>query len=324
MKIAITSNLRTEEIEEQAEFDSQDTIDFMTKNLEELGHQVKFIDLTHPLVGVIQDLIDYKPDLIFNTSEGTKGKYRESFWPGIFEELGLLYTGSDPFTLALSLDKNLTKQLVAKHGVPTPQAEMVYPGFIPDLSHLHFPIIAKPNYEGSSKGITQDSVIEDLETLQKRLPDILKKYPDGILVEEYIFGKDITVPFLENLVDPILDVVEYIVDPEFLKTRRYQIYDYEMKNNFYDSVDIQIANLTDDLKQQIKVAAQKVIKSLNCRDLGRMDFRLTPDGKIYFLEINCLPYLDEGVSLYLSAAKQGLSHKDVFNHIIQSAMKRAK
>lgn len=323
MKIAITSNLRTAEVEEQAEFDSPDTIEFMTKNLADLGHEVKFIELTRPLIDVIKDLTDYQPDLIFNTSEGTKGKYRESFWPGVFEELSLKYTGSDPFTLALSLDKNLTKQLAAKFGVPTPQAEVIYPDFAPDISHLHFPIIAKPNYEGSSKGITQDSVIEDLETLKQRLPNLLKKYPEGILIEEYIFGKDITVPFLENLEDPILDVVEYIVDPEFLKTRRYQIYDYEMKNNFYDSVDIQIANLSDSLKQEIKEASKKVIKSLKCRDLARIDFRLTPEGKIYFLEINCLPYLDEGVSLYLSAAQQGLSTKDVFNHIIQSALKRA-
>lgn len=323
MRIAITSNLRTKEIEEQAEFDSPETIEFMTKNLVDLGHEVKFVELTRPLTEVIKDLTDYRPELIFNTSEGTKGKYRESFWPGIFEELGLIYTGSDPFTLALSLDKNLTKQIAAKHGVPTPQAEMAYPDFLPDFSHLHFPVIAKPNYEGSSKGITQESVMEDLATLQKRLPELLKKYPDGILVEEYIFGEDITVPYLENLENPILDVVKYIVNPEFLKTRRYQIYDYEMKNDFYDSVDIQIAGLDADLKKQITDAAKKVIKSINCRDLGRMDFRLTPEGKIYFLEINCLPYLDEGVSLYLAAAKQGLSHQDVFNHIIQSAMKRA-
>lgn len=322
MKIAITSNLRTQETEEQAEFDSPETIDFMSQNLKDLGHEVKFIELTRPLTEVITDLQNYQPDLIFNTSEGTKGKYRESFWPGIFEELGLIYTGSDPFTLALSLDKNLTKEIVAKYGVPTPGAQMVYPGSTPNFNNLHFPIIAKPNYEGSSKGITQDSVIEDIETLQKRLPEMLQKYPDGILIEEYIFGKDITVPFLENLEDPILDVVEYIIDPEFSKKIRYQIYDYEMKNNFYDSVNIQIANLDENLQRQIKETAQKVVKGINCRDLGRMDFRLTPEGKIYFLEINCLPYLDEGVSLYLAAEKRGLNTKEVFNHIIQSAIKR--
>lgn len=322
MRMAVTANLRIADIEEQAEFDSPETIEFILENLQQLGHQAELIELTRPLSVVISDFEKYKPDLLFNTSEGTRGKLREAFWPGVFEELKLPYTGSDPYTLALSLDKNLTKYIVSRHGVPTPKAELVTSYNSPNFENFTFPMIAKPNFEGSSKGITQSSIVENPNELKLKINESIKKYPEGILVEEYIEGRDITIPFLENLAEPILDAVEYIVDPELAKQRRYQIYDYELKNDYYDSISIKIAELNPIIKETIRCAALGVVKSLNCQDFGRMDFRLNSQGEIYFLEINCLPYLDPGVSLYLSAANRGLKPLDVFKQIIQSALKR--
>jgi len=322
MRLALAANLMTDDSEEQAEYDSIETINFILDNIRLSGHEIELIDLTRPFPEVFADFIKYQPELIFNISEGTKGRFREAFWPSIFDELGIPYTGSDPYSLMLTLDKNLTKQVLRNTNVLMPQGALATQNNIPDFSNFRFPVIIKPNFEGSSKGITQNSIIENPSDLNAKLNEALKKYPEGVLVEEYIEGIDITVPFLENLAEPILDAIEYIVDNEAVKDRRYKIYDYDLKTLYYDNVSVEVAKISDEIKNKLKEATQQIIKKVGCKDLGRLDFRLTDDGQIYFLEINCLPSLDKEVGFFVSARNRQLEHKDVFNHIIQSALQR--
>ncbi len=215
MRIALTHNLRLSDSEEEAEFDTEETVNALASAIERLGHRVEKMEVSGPASRTVARLEAFSPDLIFNTAEGRRGRFREAFFPALFEELGFAYTGSDAYVLALTLDKQLTKLILREESVRTPGWQFVEKPSELKADELHFPVIVKPNFEGSSKGITQASVAENVESLKKKVAEALEKYPAGLLVEEFIVGKDLTVPFLEyvdNDFDGVLSPVEYVVD----------------------------------------------------------------------------------------------------------------
>src|SRR5690606_19603338 len=175
------------------------------------------------------------------------------------------------------------------------------------------------NAEGSSKGITPESVVENLEELNQRLPALLKKYPDGMLIEEFIIGKDVTVPYIAG--KGILEPLEYVFN---IKERKYQIYDYELKNEMSEQVEIRCpANINEKTKKKIQDFGKKIVDKLGIKDFARIDFRVTDDGEPYFIEINALPSLEQGAGIYEAAKRSGLvSEMEVIDAIIKSAVNR--
>ncbi len=328
MRIALTHNLRLSDSEEEAEFDTEETVNAIAAAIERLGHRVEKMEVSGPASRTVARLEAFSPDLIFNTAEGRRGRFREAFFPALFEELGFPYTGSDAYALAITLDKQLTKLILREENVRTPGWQ-----FIEKLSQLkpdelHFPVIVKPNFEGSSKGITQESVAESVEDLKKKVGQALEKYPDGVLVEEFITGRDLTVPFLESVdndFDGVLSPVEYVFESDAAKGRRYAIYDYALKTREDKAVGVRApAVLHEDMSERIRKMALAVIKKLDCKDLGRVDFRLSDAGVPYFLEINALPSLEPGASIYAAAALEGLHFDGVVDAVIQNAARRYK
>src|SRR5919206_3051802 len=179
MRIALTHNLRLSDSEEEAEFDTRETIEALSSALERLGHRVERIEVSGPASRTAARLEAYAPDLVFNTAEGRRGRFREAFYPALFDELGFPYTGSDAWVLAVTLDKALTKLVLREHGVVSPKGQ-----FIEEISELkldgwRFPVIVKPNFEGSSKGITQESVVEDRQRLRALAEKQLGRFPAG-------------------------------------------------------------------------------------------------------------------------------------------------
>src|SRR5512140_3609689 len=190
MRIALTHNLRISEAEDEAEFDTRETVDALAGSLERLGHRVERIEVSGPASRTVARLEAFGPDLIFNTAEGRRGRFREAFFPALFDELGMPYTGSDAYALTLTLDKQLTKLVLAQHGIPTPRWQFVEDPAQLQVNALRYPVIVKPNFEGSSKGITQDSVVEDPVRLHGAVEAALASYPSGVLVEEFVVGRD--------------------------------------------------------------------------------------------------------------------------------------
>lgn len=328
MRIALTYNLRLSDSEEEAEFDTQETVNTLAGAIERLGHRLERFEVSGPASRTVARLEAYSPDLIFNTAEGRRGRFREAFYPALFDELGFPYTASDAYALAVTLDKQLTKLILAKHGIRTPGWQYVEKLEELKAENLRFPVIVKPNFEGSSKGITQDSVAETLEEVRLKVAQALAKYPAGVLVEEYIAGKDLTVPFLaavDNDYEGVLCPVEYVVDPAATVGRKYPIYDYELKVKKDGAVSVRApANIPVKTAEDVRKMAQTIFRVLDCRDLGRIDFRLSDAGVPYFLEINALPSLEPGAGIYASAALEGLHLDGVIGSIIQSAAKRYK
>ncbi len=326
MRIALTHNLRLSDSEEEAEFDTRETVDALAGAIERLGHRVERIEVSGPASRTVSRLEAFGPDLIFNTAEGRRGRFREAFFPALFDELGMPYTGSDAYALSVTLDKQLTKLVLAQHGVATPRWQFVEDASQIQATSLRFPVIVKPNFEGSSKGISQDSVVEDPLRLHRAVEEALGRYPAGLLVEEFIEGRDVTVPFLEAAAEDrggVLQPVEYLVDEGARAARRYAIYDYELKTRLDKLVSVRApARVTRAQAARIQEQAATVYRVLGVRDLGRIDFRLAEDGQAHVLEVNALPSLEPGAGIYASAALEGLHADAVIGAVIQSATRR--
>jgi D-alanine-D-alanine ligase len=328
MKIAFTHNLRLTDSEEEAEFDTAETVDAIAAALASAGHEVEKIEVSGPASHLVSRLEASDPDLIFNTAEGRRGRAREAFYPALFEELGFPYTGSDAYVLTLTLDKWLTKLVLGTHGVDSPRGRLVTPGELARVTEsgvgLSFPVIVKPNHEGSSKGIGDEAVARDAKQLAALLRRSLEAYPAGVLVEEFVPGTDLTVGFIEGASeDGLLAPVEYVVDAT--ARTRYNIYDYRLKNIDPSKVQIRCpADIPRDVSARLRVISRTAYRALGIRDVGRVDFRLADDGRIYLLEVNALPSLEKGAALFAAAAHAGISYESAIGDIVSSALLRWK
>jgi len=326
LRIAFCHNLKTSEGLDEAEYDTKETVDRITAALASGGHEVHPVNLNGPLSRVAGRLEALEPDIIFNTAEGRRGRLRAAFFPALFEHMGIPYTGSDAHASALTLDKHATKERVARGGVLTPPSFLATPRGGKKEPHkaareIRYPVIAKPNYEGSSIGISSASVFADAASLEAALPKLLQEFPAGIIVEEFVTGRDITVGFLEALDIPVLDPTGYTYRPS--PENPHNIYDYRLKNVASDEVEVLAdPGLDPTLARQVLEWARTAARVLEIRDVGRFDFRVSAEGPAYFLEANATPSFEEGAGLLVAAAKRGVSFESLILGIIDSAARR--
>ncbi|HEU0031377.1 MAG TPA: hypothetical protein VFQ53_12140 [Kofleriaceae bacterium] len=318
MRIALTFNQRrgdcSPDDESQAEFDTLDAIATIARLVASLGHHVTPIDVTGSIPALVDRLTKLAPDVVLNLAEGERGAFREAFYPALFEQLGLPYTGSAPATLAVCLEKALAKRVVASARVRVPRGELVRDADA--LCDLPGPLIVKPNSEGSSKGITRASVIDDPACLRDRVRTLLARYPGGVLVEEFVVGIDVAVGWVDGL--GLLPAIWYRYDdPDPLA-----IYDYARKHVHPDCVENVVpAPLGEDVTRRLEDAARRAFGALGVRGYGRADFRITPEGDVVFLEMNPLPSLTLATGhdeLYVAAARTGTSVRGLLAAILEA------
>ena len=311
----LKKNIPSDLSDAEAEFDEVDTIRAIQDVLETAGYAVTLYEALEDLpIRLLQD----RPDIVFNIAEGMNGRGREAQVPAILNFMGIPFTGSDETALCIAMDKALTKRLVASYGINTP-AYRLSSGAIPDAS-LSFPLILKPNTEGSSKGITNCSIVEDAAELRTLLTEKIGAYKQDMLVEEYIPGREFTVGILGNgdslQVFPPMEII--------FNEEQHSIYSYEVKREFQRYVRYECpANISPALQSEIVGMAQTVFQALDCRDVARMDFRLSPDGRPYFIEINPLPGLAPGYSdLTFIAGFCGMDYAALVLKILHHALSR--
>ncbi|HEY1813004.1 MAG TPA: ATP-grasp domain-containing protein, partial [Kofleriaceae bacterium] len=335
MKVAFTYNLRLTDVrdtEKEAEYDSAETVNAIALALEAAGHEVEKVEVSGPASNLLDRLEAIDPDIVFNTAEGDRGRMREALYPALFEELGIPFTGSDAYTNAITLDKWLTKLMVQRAGVETARGALVtirnFEGVIERGAGLAFPVIVKPNHEGSSKGIYNGalggSVIKEPRDLPAALKVALRAYPDGVLVEEYIDGLDIAVGFIDGVGhdDGLLAPVELVYTDG--SERPFHIYDYRLKNVEPGKVQYRCpANLPRDVAARLRQISHEVVRAIGLRDMARMDFRVTPEGRIYLLEVNALPQLAQHSSLFAATAHIGLTYHAAIGAILNAAALRS-
>jgi len=248
----------------------------------------------------------------------------------MLEMLHIPYTHSGPLAQAVSLDKVLTKTVFLAHDIPTPQFQLVK-----SIEHtldpsLRFPLIVKPNSEGSSIGIFNENIVYDKLKLLERIKWLLNRFKEPVLVEEYIDGREFTVAILGNKPPKVLPIVEqnFAIFPENMP----HIASYEAKWFFEDSLPdarqayFCPAPISTQLKSRIEVLCMRVFEVLDCKDVVRIDLRVDKKDSIYCLEVNTLPGMlaEENVVSYLPIAARaaGFTYEGLINTILNEAVAR--
>ncbi len=325
-KVGLAYNLKKgirSEIEDvEAEYDTTDTVEAIRQVLEDLGCKVEMLEADK---GFITNLQKAGPDIVFNIAEGLLGRGREAHIPAILSFLGVPYTGSDETALGIALDKALTKRIMSSYGIRTPKYQLVKDVKFRLRKDMTFPIIIKPNVEGSSKGISDTAVVDDIAALEELVGRNILVYRQPMLLEEYIDGREFTVGIAGNDADTVVfSPMEVKYRDETLNERKHNVYSYNVKKDFKRHIEYECPPAIEpEIMQRMMDAARRVFKALLCRDFSRVDFRMSRGGDIYFIEINPLPGLAPGYSDYiLLAGFNGYGYKDIIRMVFNSALKR--
>jgi D-alanine-D-alanine ligase len=311
--------------DEFAEWDSPTTIAAVESALSKLGKVVRLeANQDFP-----ERLRETKPNIVFNIAEGFYGVNREAHVPAICEFYGIPYSGSDPFTLSLCLDKARAKETLAFHGIPTPRFAVVRK--LEELrlvaERLSLPLFVKPLHEGSSKGITDRNLCVDGSQLRAQTKLLLENYDQPVLVEEYLPGKEFTCAVLGNGEDAtVMPIVA--MNFETLPNGALPIYSFDAKfvwdrpENPLDIFQCP-ARITSALQASIERVTLDAYRVLGCRDWARVDVRIDDAGVPNVLEVNPLPGIlpdpADNSCLPKAARAAGIG----YDELIQSCLKYA-
>ena len=328
---SIPNNLKGQsqtQVDTYAEWDTWSTINAV-KDAIECFHNVTLIEADH---SAFQKLKELKPDIVFNIAEGYNGVSREAQIPAILDMLQIPYTGSDPLTLAICLDKARTKEILSYHKVPN--AKFFIADSLNQVSDLNlkFPLIVKPISEGSSKGIFSSSFVKDVNELTSEVERILNEYNQPALIEEFLPGKEFTVAVIGNgneaQVLPIVEINFKDFPDDFIP-----IYSYEAKwilDTIENPLDVFTcpAKIDSILESKIKDTVLRAYNVLRCKDWSRIDVRLDSDNEPNIIEVNPLPGIlpnpEENSCFPKAARTAGLNYNDMINTVLLAAAKRYK
>ncbi|MBK9265812.1 MAG: ATP-grasp domain-containing protein [Polyangiaceae bacterium] len=316
LRVGLTFNMKRDGGDAEAEFDSPTTIAAITSAIESFGHTVIPLeakpDLPHRLMAA-------GPDVVFNIAEGIRGRGREAQVPALLELLGVPYSGSDPTTMSLCLDKGLTKQILRAAGIDTPEWQVLVTGR-EKLKPLRYPVIVKPNAEGTSKGITGASVVGDEASARAAAKLMVERYGQPALVEEYVAGREFTVGLLGERRPKVLPPMEVI----FVEPGQTPVYGYEEKQMGTTRVRFECpAVVTTAEQKRIEKIARDAFAALHCRDVARIDLRMAKDGTVYVIECNPLPGLTPDFSdLCVIGKVASLDFRTLIGEILAGCIKR--
>ena len=324
MKVGLTYDLKTDYSprkddppDANAEFDHPDTIKVIAKAFEGQGFQTKRIgNVSH----LLENLDKLDVDIVFNISEGLTGRNRESQVPILLEMAGVPFVGADALSLGISLDKIMAKKIFMSEGIPTPRfIEVKTADGLTNLDHMKFPLFVKPRFEGSSKGLTETSRVENKEELKIQVERVISVYKQPALIEEFIRGEEFTIALIGNDPPEALPIVQIKIDG-----------DLNLKDKFYtfghikdDSLEyVCPARISESLKKKLNDLAVKTFKAIECRDFGRVDFRVDEKDNPYVLEINPLPSLSTEDVFNVISKALGITYEKMLGRILNAAINR--
>ena len=317
LRVGVIHNLKRESVnlenDDEAEFDSQATVNALCEAVGQAGFEAVPLEARPDLPSQLADI-----DVAFNIAEGRRGRYRESQIPALLELLDIPFTGSEAGSLAVCHDKALAKRLVQQAGVSTARFQVVdSPRQKVDMD---FPLLVKPVAEGSSKGVALRSVVTDAESLKEAVKDVLNRYSQPALVEEFLSGREFTVGILGERRLKVLPILEI----EFHSELEHPIYSFEHKQGNDGEVRFVVpANVDKTLQKRLEQAAKSSFRALGCRDVARIDFRMDAQGEINFIECNPLPGLTPDFSdLCVIGKAAGMEYPDLVAQILKPAIRR--
>jgi D-alanine-D-alanine ligase len=347
MHVALLANLKKNaptwpgmSADQWDDLDSEETIEAITGALAARGHRVTLLEGDAALYDRLRE---DRPDICFNISEGHFGDSREAQVPAMLEMLRVPYTGSGILTLALALDKPMTKRVLAYHNLPTPAFQVFERITEPLDPDMRFPLFLKPSREGTGMGVSAESIVRNEEQLQTQLRRLFDRYDQPVLAERFIEGREVTVGVVGNLTSPVawrlpedeearrisrglrffppleVDMDRYPAEEAGIYTSRIKT---ELAHDFYYLCP---APLAPDLVNELNFLTAACFRVTGCMDVARVDFRLHSheNDRPYILEINPLPGLNPEYSdLCIEARAAGWSYEDLVNGILDEAVER--
>lgn len=321
------------------DLDSEKTAEALVEAIRAGGHECEFLEGDETLVDTVRK---YKPDICFNICEGHFGDAREAQVPALLEKLRIPYTGSKVLTLALTLDKAMTKRILWWHELPTPNFQVFDQADEEIHGDMEFPMFVKPVREGTGMGISAQSVVRCEEELRQQVDYLLKRYNQPVLAERFIEGREVTVGLVGNLISPVArrlpdrdDDYRIMAGLEFFPPLEVDLTPYLETDAVYSNrLKVELAEqltylcpapLEEEMVRQLEWLTAAVFRVTGALDVARVDFRLDANDnwKPYILEINPLPGLSPGISdLVMQAEAAGIGHTELVNKILNTALKR--
>ena len=305
-----------------AEFDAEDTLRDIESSLERRGWWVERIGHVHRLLDALR--AGRRWDLVFNIAEGLRGRNREAQVPMLLELFDVPFVGSDALTMSLTLDKAMAKRVVDSYGVPTPRFTVCNSPDTVDDTGLRYPLFVKPSREGTSKGIHDGSLVHDRRQLRDRVAEVVGRYRQPALVEEFVAGRELTVVVTGNGESTSFPVTAH--PPVEIGIRGT----YDLGELFYthamvfnDDVSYRCPpEIPDETIQDVMRVAVSAYRALEVRDFGRIDVRVPADGPPYFLECNPLPQLGTRDVFPLVARAMGIEYHELIQRLVDAAIER--
>jgi D-alanine-D-alanine ligase len=319
---------KNEKTQLEADFDDPETIDMMIKHMKQCGYTVIPIEANEEAY-----LKLYKNkeviDLVFNFAEGIHGKDREAQIPAMLEMLQIPYVGSTPLTQALVLDKAMTKEILIANKIPTLPFQLFKTGDEQLNPTLHFPLLVKPDSEGSGAGITNKSIVHNKVELKKQVQHILNVFHESVLVEPFLTGPEYSIAMVGN--PP--RILPFISPNHKMLPKRYEpldslavkwIFEEEGTTENYLMCP---APVTKKMEKKLNKICLDLWNALNVRDWCRIDIRCDLKGHPYVLEVNSPvgllpPEISMTSYLPLAARVAGLEYNDLLVLIVSTALKR--
>jgi D-alanine-D-alanine ligase len=328
MKVGLTYDLKDEYVPQPddppdaaTELDTEETISALEAAIRANGHKTVRIGNAKSLLSMTTD-DDLEVDLVFNIAEGIEGRSREAQVPAILDLLGIPYTGSDALTMAVSLDKGMSKKIFRSERVPTPDWFVAPSTSEVDEWELEFPLFVKPIHEGTAKGVTVQSLVRDMRSLRRQVSRVLRTYRQPALVEEYLPGREFTTGIIGNGSATVLGTMEVIVaDPA-----QDHIYTGTSKAEFEEKVVYKPgAEIEASLRRKVEAVALAAHRALECRDFSRVDIRCDSQGRPCCLEVNPLAGLNPRTSdLAFIAGFEGVTYEELIGRIMAEAIGRSR
>jgi D-alanine-D-alanine ligase len=322
-RVGLTYNVKSELVlkpgdppDLNAEFDHEETIAHIERALKEGGHEVACIGNARRL---LEQMGRLPVDIVFNIAEGYEGRNRESQVPILLEMMRVPFVGADGLTLGLTLDKVLTKKVLIAEGIPTPRyAEVSDPDRLWQID-LTYPLIVKLRHEGSSKGLSERSLVNTPEELRRQVRWLMETYKHAsVFIEEFIEGEEFTVAVIGNESLDVYPVVQIALDGRTDLGRKFFTFAYLRAGADY----ICPAPIAEPLARRMQELSVRTYRAVECRDFGRVDFRVDRQGRPYVLEINPLPSLSTEDVFNFIARTRGLTHYQIINRILDTALVR--
>jgi D-alanine-D-alanine ligase len=321
------------------DLDSEKTVNALVDAIRSGGHVCEFLEGD---IGLLDTIRKFKPDICFNICEGHFGDAREAQVPAILEMLRIPYTGSKVLTMSLSLDKPMTKRVLAYHDLPTPAFQSFERVDEPLAEDMKYPMFVKPSREGTGMGVSAKSIVNNEQELREQVAYIIERYKQTALVEHYIEGREVTVGLVGNLIGPVarrmpvdegaprIQAGVRFFPPMEVDLKPFGdsdvIYSNRLKVALADQLNYLCpAPLDEEMVDDLNWYTAAVFRVTGALDVSRVDFRLDmhDNWKPYILEINPLPGLSPGISdLVIEAEADGIDHAGLVNMILETALQR--